>query len=118
MNELTQKLAKVCEAIEGKKGEGILILDISQVSSFTEFFILCHGSNRKQIQAIAGAVREILQQETRPAHVEGYEGADWVLMDYLDFVVHIFSEPTRRFYNLEKLWSDGTEVNPTAGLKG
>jgi len=112
MSELTRKLAKVCDAIEGKKGEEILILDISQVSSFTDFFILCHGSNRKQIQAISSAVREILEQESRPAHVEGYERADWVLMDYLDFVVHIFSEPTRRFYNLEKLWSDGIKVKP------
>ncbi len=112
MSKLTRKLAKVCDAIEGKKGEEILILDIRQVSSFTDFFILCHGSNRKQIQAISSAVREILEQESRPAHVEGYERADWVLMDYLDFVVHIFSEPTRRFYNLEKLWSDGIKVKP------
>lgn len=110
MSKLKRKLAKVCDAIEGKKGEGILILDIREVSSFTDFFILCHGSNRKQIQAISSAVHEILEKDSRPAHVEGYERADWVLMDYVDFVVHIFSEPTRRFYNLEKLWSDGTKV--------
>ena len=113
MSDVTQKLAKVCQAIEGKKGEDIQVLDISQISSFTDFFILCHGNNEKQIQAICDAIREVLakEEQTRPAHVEGYRNAAWVLLDYLDFVVHIFSEPTRRFYNLEKLWSDGTEVN-------
>ncbi len=116
MSDITQKLVKVCQAIEGKKGEDILVLDISQVSSFTDFFILCHGNNEKQIQAICDAIREVLakEEQTRPAYVEGYRNATWVLLDYLDFVVHIFSEPTRRFYNLEKLWSDGTEVNRQA----
>ena len=116
MSDVTQKLAKVCQAIEEKKGEDIQILDISQISSFTDFFILCHGNNEKQIQAICDAIREVLakEEQTRPAHVEGYRNAAWVLLDYLDFVVHIFSEPTRRFYNLEKLWSDGTAVNRQA----
>ena len=116
MSDVTQKLAKVCQVIEGKKGEDIQVLDISQISSFTDFFILCHGNNEKQIQAICDAIREVLakEEQTRPAHVEGYRNAAWVLLDYLDFVVHIFSEPTRRFYNLEKLWSDGTEVNRQA----
>ena len=116
MSDVTQKLAKVCQAIEEKKGEDIQVLDISQISSFTDFFILCHGNNEKQIQAICDAIREVLakEEQTRPAHVEGYRNAAWVLLDYLDFVVHIFSEPTRRFYNLEKLWSDGTEVNRQA----
>jgi ribosome-associated protein len=113
MSDVTQKLAKVCQAIEGKKGEDILVLDISEISSFTDFFVLCHGHNEKQVQAISDAVREVLtkEEQTRPVHVEGYRNAAWVLLDYLDFVVHIFSEPTRHFYKLEKLWSDGTEVN-------
>ncbi len=115
MSDVTQKLAKVCQAIEERKGEDVLVLDISQVSSFTDFFILCQGNNGKQIQAISDAIREVLAKEkTRPVHVEGYRNAEWVLLDYVDFVVHIFSESTRRFYNLEKLWSDGTEVNHQA----
>jgi ribosome-associated protein len=116
MSQITQKLARVCQAIEEKHGEDILVLDISGISSFTDFFVLCHGRNEKQIQAIADAVREVLRKEerTRPAHVEGYRNAGWVLLDYVDFVVHVFSEPMRRFYNLEKLWSDGTEVSRQA----
>ena len=116
MSDVTQKLAKVCQAIEGKKGEDIVVLDIREISSFTDFFILCHGNNEKQVQAISNAIRDVLtkEEQTRPAHVEGYRNAAWVLLDYLDFVVHIFSEPTRRVYNLEKLWSDGTEVNRQA----
>jgi len=116
MSEITQKLAKAYRAIEEKQGEDILVLDISRISSFTDFFIICHGRNEKQIQAIADSVREVLakQERTRPAHVEGYRSASWVLLDYVDFVVHVFSEPMRRFYNLEKLWSDGTEVNRQA----
>ncbi len=116
MSDVTQKLAKICQAIEDKKGEDILVLDISEVSSFTDFFVLCHGNNEKQVQAISDAVQEALTKEeaTRPVHVEGYRNAGWVLLDYIDFVVHIFSGPTRGFYNLEKLWSDGTEVSRQA----
>lgn len=116
MSDLTQKLAKICQAIESKKGEELLILDISKICSFTDYFVLCQGNNSKQVQAICDAVREVLAKEEglRPADVEGYEHAEWVLMDYLDFVVHVFSAPTRRFYNLEKLWSDGQEINSQA----
>ena len=110
MSKVKLKLSKVCSAIEGKKSERILVLDIRQVSSFTDYFVLCHGNNQKHIQAIASAVREVLKAEAHPDHIEGYDRADWVLMDYIDFVVHIFSEPTRRFYNIEKLWSDGVEI--------
>lgn len=106
-------LGKVYQVIEAKKGENPIILDISQVSSFTDYFVLCHGTNPRQNQAICDAIRERLKEEERlaPAHVEGYEEADWILMDYLDFIVHIFSREARDFYKLERLWSDGVEVD-------
>ena len=116
MSDTQRILARVCEAIEEKKGENLLILDISKISSIADFFVFCHGTNPKQVQAISESVREVLAKEfqLRPAHVEGQENAEWILIDFLDFVVHVFSEPVREFYNLEKLWGDGTQVNPRA----
>jgi len=106
-------LRKVCQIVENKKGENLVVLDISQVSSFTDFFVLCHGANARQNQAICDSIRESLKAEDHltPSHVEGYEGADWILMDYLDFIVHIFSPESRDFYKLERLWSDGVEID-------
>ncbi len=105
-------LGKACDAILDKKGQELTVLDISKVSSFTDFFVICSGTNRKQNQAISDAVVEKLkaEQRLRPVHVEGYQHADWILLDYIDFVVHILSSQAREFYKLEKLWSDGEQV--------
>ncbi|MDA2927311.1 ribosome silencing factor [Acidobacteria bacterium AH-259-G07] len=109
-------LKKVCQAIEGKKGDHVTIFDVSKISSFTDFFVICHGYNEKQNQAICDEIMEKLKKEAHlfPNHVEGYQHAEWILLDYLDFVVHIFSTRARQFYKLEKLWSDGIEVEPKA----
>lgn len=109
-------LKKVCQAIESKKGEEIAILDISQVSSFTDFFIICQGGNPKQNQAICDEIRAKLKKEAHlvPSHMEGYQEAEWILVDYLNFVVHIFSIGARRFYALERLWSDGVSIQVPA----
>lgn len=109
-------LRKVCEAIEDKKGEDILILDISTISSFTDFFVICHGFNARQNQAISDAIKERLKKEDKilPAHIEGYQSAEWILMDYLGCIVHIFSPEGRDFYKLERLWNDGEVVEPQA----
>ena len=117
MNKTPEVLKKVRETIDSKKGEEVLVLDVSKVSSFTDFFVICHGYNERQNQAICDGVRERLKKEESlvPNHVEGYDQAEWILMDYLDFVVHIFSLQARQFYKLEKLWSDGQELRLEAG---
>jgi ribosome-associated protein len=114
MNRTKTLLRKICEAIEDKKGENILVLDISKISSFTDLFVICHGFNARQNQAISDAIKERLKAEERvnPAHVEGYQSADWILMDYLDCIVHIFTPEARDFYKLERLWNDGEVVEP------
>ncbi len=114
MKKIKLTLAKACEVILDKKGEEVTVLDVSKVSSFTDFFVICSGTNRKQNQAISDAVVESLKRKHRltPVHVEGYQNAEWILLDYIDFVVHILSRQARDFYKLEKLWSDGVEVEP------
>jgi ribosome-associated protein len=112
MSDTRLVLARVCAAIEEKQGKDMIVLDISQISSLADFFILCHGSNPKQVQAISESIRDALVREfqIRPAHIEGAENAEWILLDFLDFVIHIFEEPVRKFYNLEKLWGDAVKV--------
>ncbi|MFQ5738426.1 MAG: ribosome silencing factor [Acidobacteriota bacterium] len=94
----------------------MIVLDVSEISSFTDFFVICHGNNRKQNQAICDQIVHELRKERHlsPSHLEGYANAEWILLDYLDFVVHIFSQQTRDFYKLEKLWGDGIAVEPRA----
>jgi len=112
MKSKKEILKKVCEAIEEKKGDELRILDISEICSFTDFFVLCHGYNQRQNQAICDSIKECLkkQDQISPFHIEGYDSAEWILMDYIDFVVHIFSPESRGFYKLERLWSDGVEL--------
>lgn len=87
------------------------VLDIGKVSAFTEQFVICHGSNSRQVQAIADAVQEDLRSEgRRPLHVEGYTQADWILLDYGDFVVHVFAKDKRYFYDLERLWRQAPKL--------
>lgn len=116
MNQTKRVLTKVYRAIDAKKGEEVVILDVSKVSSFTDFFVICQGSNLKQNQAICDEIELKLKKEEHltPNHIEGYREAEWILLDYLNFVVHIFSPQARQFYKLEKLWSDGHEVEPRA----
>lgn len=100
------------EAVDAKKAIDIVALDISEIASFANFFLLCSGDSSRQIQAIADEVEERLKKHGhRPNHVEGYTNADWILMDYLDLVVHIFSKRAREYYNLERLWRDGKSLD-------
>jgi ribosome-associated protein len=88
-----------------KKGTDVVILDLRRSAAFTDFFLIVSGGNQKQIQAIAEAVEETLRQDgLKPNHVEGYPRQEWILLDYADFVVHVFTDRTRRFYDLERLW--------------
>jgi ribosome-associated protein len=96
----------IAAALDKKAQDGI-VLDLSGSSAFTDYFLICTGTNRRQVQAITDAVREALAKRgERPALVEGYERGEWVLLDYFDFIVHVFTPGTRAFYSLEKLWGD------------
>ncbi len=98
-------------AAEEKKADDLVILDLREVASFTEFFLICNGSNAKQVQAISYSIEDTLRKAgKRPMHIEGYTTAEWILLDYGDFLVHIFSATARRFYDLERLWRDAKRV--------
>lgn len=94
-----------------KKAVDVVVLDLRKASAFTDFFVICTGMNSRQVQAIAAAVQDALRRKgARPALVEGYERADWVLIDYFDFIVHVFTPATREFYSLERLWGDAKRI--------
>ncbi len=106
-------LPVVVDAILDRKGEDVAVLDMMGCSSITDYFIVCHGRSTRQVQAISDRVEEKLKKEVkvRPAHVEGYSGGEWILLDYIDFVVHVFTEEKRKYYELERLWSDAPLVS-------
>jgi len=112
--EIRQQVALAVKAIEGKKGENVAILEMDRSSgAFTDYFILCSGTNPRQIQAIADDVQKQLSDAgQRPNSVEGYNQAEWVLLDYVDFVLHVFSERARQFYDLERLWKSARKLTP------
>jgi ribosome-associated protein len=98
-------------AAEDRKAIDLQVLRLQEVSDFTDFFLICSGTSERQVQAIADAIDETLRKgRVRPLHVEGYNRGNWVLLDYGDFVAHIFQEETRRFYSLERLWGDAPDV--------
>jgi ribosome-associated protein len=105
-NELKQQISAAIQACLEKKAEELSILEMEKGSgAFTDYFVLCSGTNPRQVQAIPDEVELRLKAANlRPAHVEGYKQAEWVLLDYVDFVVHVFSEKARKFYDLERLW--------------
>jgi ribosome-associated protein len=98
-------------AAADKKAEQALLLDLRKSSAFTDFFLIVNGTNIRQVQAIADAIEEALRDiDVKPSLIEGYERGQWVLIDYFDFVVHIFLPSTREFYALERLWGDAKRV--------
>ena len=109
--ELTAGIAAALE----KKAFDVVVLDLRKASAFTDFFVICTGSNVRQVQAIAEAVRAAIGKAgARPALVEGLGRGEWVLIDYFDFIVHIFSPAKREFYGLERLWGDAERVEVSA----
>jgi ribosome-associated protein len=104
---MNKALKIAVKAVEDKKGIDVVALDIRSVATFADYFLICSGDSARQIQAIADEVQQKLAAGgQRPAHVEGYNNAEWILMDYLDLVVHIFSRKARTYYDLERLWRD------------
>ncbi len=116
MKDTKKTLKKVCEAIEDKKGHQLTVLDVHDIASFTQFLVICDGQNQRQNQAICDSVITKLKKEEslRPSHVEGYQEASWILIDYLEFIIHVFSAEARDFYRMDKLWSDGVRLEPRA----
>jgi ribosome-associated protein len=114
---LDEFVVAALRAADDKKAFDLVLLDVSEVASFTEYFLIATGTNPKQVQAISDEVVERLKKDgRRPARVEGYRGAEWVLLDYGDFVFHVFEEKARRFYDLERLWRDAGRVPLPQGI--
>ena len=106
------------KAVDDKKASDLVVLDISGIASFADYFLLCSGDSSRQIQAIADEVETKMRARgLRPSHVEGYRNAEWVLMDYTDVVVHVFSRKARAYYDLERLWRDGKRLDVEKLLK-
>lgn len=113
-------VSKAISAALDKKALDLVVLDLRNTPAFTDFFVLCSGQSQRQVKAIADAVEETLRAaKVRPAHVEGYDRAEWVLMDFFTFIVHVFTPQTREFYSLERLWGDAERIDasdePKAG---
>ena len=106
--ETERTVDRIIDLIMNKKGEDIVILDLRKVSSISDFFIVTTGSSAVHVKAIADEIKDKLKKEDtiRPWHVEGYTAQKWILLDYVDIVVHVFDEETRSYYSLEKLWDD------------
>lgn len=113
MNNNSKEMAKLaCKALEEKKAENIRLIDISEVSVIADYFIIADGLNPNQLQAMQDAVDEALYKAGYKAkQVEGNRRSSWILMDYNDIIVHIFSKEDRLFYNLEKVWHDGKQID-------
>lgn len=113
-NDLKRQVAEAITACQDKKADEITILELEKGSgAFTDYFLVCNGSNPRQVQAIADEVELRLKKAGMyPNNIEGYKQAEWVLIDYFDFVVHVFSEKARRFYDLERLWKSAKKLEP------
>jgi ribosome-associated protein len=108
---LTAELKLAVAAALDKKAEHVIVLDLRKSSAFTDHFLICTGANVRQVQAIAEAVQEALRKTgVKPALVEGATRSEWVLIDYFDFIVHVFTPGSREFYDLERLWGDAEPV--------
>jgi ribosome-associated protein len=108
---ISAEISTAVRAALDKKAQDIVVLDLRQTPAFTDFFVVCSGQNTRQVQAIADAVEEALKaRKIRASHVEGYDRAEWVLMDFFTFIVHVFTPATRAFYSLERLWGDAERI--------
>ena len=113
MEQLSKEMAKkAILALEDKKAEDIKVIDISNVSVLADYFIIANGNSRNQVQAMIDNVEETLGKEGyTPRQIEGYQAGNWVLMDYGDIIIHVFDKENRLFYDLERIWCDGTQID-------
>ncbi len=111
LSGLGRELRIAVEASQEKKAQDLVVLDLRGLASFTDFFLLCTGTSNRQLKAIADAIEEKLGRiRVKPDHIEGYPSGEWILMDYVDFIVHVFTPKTRSHYDLERLWGDATRL--------
>jgi len=108
---LPASITAAVDAARNKKATDLRVLDLRKTGAFTDYFLICSGANPRQVHAIADGIEETLKaRKVRPTHVEGYQRAEWILLDYFDFVVHVFSTNARQFYGLERLWGEATTI--------
>ena len=116
-SRLPRQVTKAVAAAEDKKALDVVLLDLRKAAGFADHFLICSGGNARQVRAIADGIMKALAEDgARPAHVEGYERSEWVLLDYFDFIVHIFAPETRLFYGLERLWGNAEKVELPASV--
>jgi ribosome-associated protein len=109
--EIFDQVKSAVRAADEKKAQDIVVLRLSAITEFTDYFVICTGNSSRQTQAIADEIVERLKMSgVRPLNTEGYKNAEWILIDFGAFVVHIFTEESRRFYDLERLWRDAERV--------
>jgi ribosome-associated protein len=108
---LPSQIDQAIKAAEDKKAVDIVVLDLRKAAGFTDFFLICSGTNVRQVHAIAdGIIDALASGGAKPAHVEGYDRSEWILLDYFDFIVHVFAPQTRVFYSLERLWGNADRI--------
>jgi ribosome-associated protein len=108
---LPAEIERAIQAAQDKKAIDVVVLDLRPAAAFTDFFVICSGQSPRQVTAIAEAVEEALvKMQVKPAHVEGYKRAEWILLDYFEFIVHVFSPQKRLFYALERLWGSAERI--------
>ena len=113
---LPSQIDRAIAAAEDKKAVDLVVLDLKKASGFTDYFLIASGTNTRQVRAIADSVMERLADDgVKPAHVEGYDRSEWILLDYFDFIVHVFAPETRAFYGLERLWGNADRIEVAAG---
>lgn len=117
--QLDSRILLALHAASEKKAISTVVLDLREIASFTDFFLITSGANERQVQAISDEIYERLKHAGSPAaRVEGYKSAEWILLDYGDFVVHVFNEKARSFYDLERLWRESKRVELPADMRG
>jgi ribosome-associated protein len=117
-SRIPQQIERAVAAAEDKKAADLVVLDLRKAAGFTDFFVICSGTNPRQIRAIADAIiGSLAAAGDKPAHVEGYDRSEWVLVDYFDFVVHVFAPETRLFYGLERLWGNAERIEVASGAR-
>jgi ribosome-associated protein len=111
-SDLDEEVKLALKCADEKKAFDVIALDLREVASFTEFFIIASGANQRQVQAVSDEISEQLKKQLRSkaVRIEGYRSAEWILLDYGDFIVHIFEKGARDFYDLERLWRDAKRV--------
>ena len=111
VDALPPRVQRAVRSAQDKKAFDVVVLSLRSSDAFTDHFVLCSARSSRQVRAIVDEIRQQLKRaDTTPSHVEGYEHGEWVLMDFFEFVVHVFTPDTRRFYDLERLWGNATRI--------